>query len=86
VNRPCLSFLQLFQQTQAKADELLMARKKNHRIIEPSELERTLKGHLVQLPCNEHGHLQRDQGALSSPVQCMSLTECLQGHPPHLGT
>ena len=26
-------------------------------------LERTLKGHLVQLPCNEQQHLQLDQGA-----------------------
>ena len=32
------------------------------------ELEGTLKGHLVQLPCNEQEHLQLDQGA-QSPVQ-----------------
>jgi len=27
-----------------------------HRIIESFELEGTLEGHLVQLPCNEQGH------------------------------
>lgn len=29
----------------------------DHRIIVLFELEETLKGHLVQLPCNEQGHL-----------------------------
>ena len=29
-----------------------------HRIIELFELEEILKGHLVQLPCNEQGHLK----------------------------
>ena len=35
---------------------------------ESLELEGTLKGHLVQLPCNEQGHPQLDQvlRALSS--------------------
>ena len=28
------------------------------KIIESFELEVILKGHLVQLPCNEQGHLQ----------------------------
>jgi len=37
----------------------------NHRIIELVELEETLKGHLVQLPCNELGHLQLHQVAQS---------------------
>ena len=35
----------------------------HHRIIEL--LEGTFKGHLVQLPCNEQGHLQLDQVAQS---------------------
>ena len=30
-------------------------------IVELFELEGTLKGHLIQLPCNEQGHLQLDQ-------------------------
>ena len=32
-------------------------------MIEPFELGETLKGHLVQLPCNDQGHLQLDKGA-----------------------
>jgi len=35
---------------------------------ESFELEETLKGHLVQLPCNECRHLQLHQGA-QSPIQ-----------------
>jgi len=46
----------------------------DQRITELFELEITFKGHLVQLPCNELGHLQLDQGA-QSPVQ--SDLECL---------
>jgi len=34
-------------------------------IIESFELEETLKGHQVQLTCNEQEHLQLDQGAQS---------------------
>jgi len=34
-------------------------------------LEGTFKGHLVQHPCNEQGHLQLDQVA-QSPVQSLS--------------
>ena len=40
-----------------------------HGIIEPLELEGTLEGHLVQLPCNEQRQLRAGQ----SPIQ------------PHLG-
>lgn len=40
----------------------------NHRIIESFELKGNTKGHLVQLPHSEHGHLQLHQGA-QSPVQ-----------------
>jgi len=36
-----------------------------HRITESLELEGTFKGHLVQLPCNEQGHLRLDQVAES---------------------
>jgi len=32
----------------------------NHRIIESFELEGTCKGYMVQLLCNEQGHLQLD--------------------------
>ena len=32
-----------------------------HRMIELFGLERTFRGHLVQLPCNEQGHLQLHQ-------------------------
>ena len=39
-----------------------------HRIVESFELEGTLKGHLVQLPCNEQGHLQLHQSA-QRPIQ-----------------
>jgi len=38
------------------------------RIIECFALEETCKGHLVQSPCSEQGHLQLDQVA-QSPVQ-----------------
>jgi len=36
--------------------------------MEELGLEGTFKGHLVQHPCNEKGHLQLDQVA-QSPVQ-----------------
>jgi len=39
-----------------------------HGIIEWFGLEGTFKGHLVQPPCNERGHLQPDKVA-QSPVQ-----------------
>ena len=44
------------------------------------ELEGTLKSHLVQLPCNEQGHLQLHQVA-QSPIQ--PDIECLQGWGIH---
>ena len=40
------------------------------------ELGGTFKGHLVQLPCSEQGHLQLHQVA-QSPIQ--ADLECLQG-------
>ena len=48
----------------------------NHTVIELFELEGTYKGHLVQLSCNEQGHLQLHQ-VTQSPVQ--SDLGCLQG-------
>ena len=48
----------------------------NHRIIEWFGLGGTFKGHLVQPPCHEQGHLQRDQVA-QRPVQ--PDLECFQG-------
>ena len=45
-------------------------------IKESSELEATLKGHLVPLPCSEQGHLQLHQIA-QTPIQ--PDLECLQG-------
>ena len=51
----------------------------NHRIIEPSELEGTLKGHPVQLPCNERGHPQLDQ-VLRAPSS-LTLNASRNGAP-----
>ena len=34
---------------------------RNHRMVESFELDKSLKCHLVQLPCNEQGHLQLHQ-------------------------
>jgi len=45
----------------------------HHRITEPFGLEGTFKGHLVQRPCSERGHLQLDrvaQGPLQSDFEC----------------
>ena len=49
--------------------------------MESFEMEGTLKGHLVQFPCNEQGHLQLSQVAqnLFQPD-----LECLQGWGIHL--
>lgn len=49
-------------------------------ITESFQLEGTFKGHLVQLPCTEQGHLQLDQVA-QSPVY--ADLECLQGQSSH---
>lgn len=37
---------------------ITMYMSQNHRIKELSELEGTLRGHLIQLPCTEQGYLQ----------------------------
>jgi len=50
------------------------------RIIESLELEGTIKGHLVQLPCNEQGHPQLDQVAQGLIQPCL---ESLQGWGIH---
>ena len=46
-------------------------------IIESFELEETFKGHQVQLPCNEEGHLQLHQvlRSMSSPTLRVSRDE-----------
>jgi len=41
-------------------------------MIEVFELEGTFKGHIVQLPCREQGHLQLDQVFLR---KCSFLTK-----------
>ena len=51
-----------------------------HRIIEWFGLEGTFKGHLVQSPCSEQGHLQLDQAA-QSPIQPDLI--CFQGGGIH---
>jgi len=45
----------------------------SHRIKGSLELEGTLKGHLVQLPCNEQGHAQLNraaQGLIQPGLEC----------------
>ena len=46
-------------------------------VIELYELEGTLKGHLVQLPCNEQGQLQLHQ-VLTAPYS-LSMAVCRDG-------
>jgi len=45
----------------------------DHRIIESFELERTLKGHLVQPPCNEQGCLQLHQVLIAWPSLTLNV-------------
>ena len=43
-------------------------------VIELLELERTFKGHLLQLPCNEQGHLhleQITQSLIQTALECL---------------
>ena len=51
----------------------------NHAIIESFESDGTLKGHLIQLSCNEQGHLQLHQSP-KSPTQpdLCCITFCLR--------
>ena len=49
-------------------------------IIELFKLEGTLKGHLVQLPCNEQGCLQLNQGAQCPSILTLDIS--MDGHPP----
>lgn len=42
---------------------ITMYMSQNRRIKELPELEGTLRGHLIQFPCNEQGHLHLNQGA-----------------------
>jgi len=49
----------------------------NHSITELFELEQSPKGHLVQLPCNEQGHLQLYQ-VLRAPSS-LTLGVCRDG-------
>lgn len=53
-------------------------------ISELFELEETPKGHLVQLPHNEEGHLQLEQGA-QSPIQPFLLKDHLVASKPVTG-
>ena len=54
-----------------------------HRIIiEPFELEHTFKGHLVQLSCNEWGHLQLRR--LFRACSSLTFNVSRDRHPPPL--
>jgi len=55
-------------------------KKFKNKIMESLELERTFKGYLVQLPCNEQGRAQLDEIA-RSPIQ--PGLECLHGQGIH---
>lgn len=50
---------------------------KNHGVIELFQLEGTLKGHLIQFPCTEQGHLQLHQ--------CSEPHPALPGMSPEMG-
>jgi len=45
-----------------------------HRVMELFELERTLRGHLVQLPCNEQGCLQLHQVLRAWPSLTLAVS------------
>ena len=57
-----------------------------HRIIESFELEGTLKGHPVQLPCNEQGYPQLNQGAQSPSSLTLAVSRGRVTSPSLLAT
>lgn len=65
----------MWEESKRKKSKVFPKRKR--RIIESFQLGGTHKGHVVQLPCTERGHLDQVVQSLLQPDR-----ECLQGHPP----
>ena len=69
----CINLFFLCQETKPESSSLLERKRGNDKgleslykqkaavVIEPYELEGTLRSHLIQLPCTEQEHLQPDQ-------------------------